>query len=260
VESHVRNIDRAVTDDEGVLLAAVANCAGAYETWVGRLGRRRQRWEDVTCVDLGLSVPLPVNGATVLREPDPGEVEGLLDRVAGFFAAGSGGPYEIWSVWPLPSLDRAGVPSEAVPCMVRDAGGTAPEAPGELEIAEAVDEVTVRQAEALIAEVFGAEDVPGSMLTLACLDERFRVWIGRVEGRPVTTAAAFIGDGFVGIYAVATTRDARGHGYGEAMTWAATLCRPELPATLQASPMGWPIYERIGYRTIAEFTVWELER
>jgi hypothetical protein len=76
----------------------------------------------------------------------------------------------------------------------------------------------------------------------------------------VTTAAAFIGDGFVGIYAVATTRDARGHGYGEAMTWAATLCRPELPATLQASPMGWPIYERIGYRTIAEFTVWELER
>jgi hypothetical protein len=161
-------------------------------------------------VDLGLSVPLPVNGATVLREPDRGEVEGLLDRVAGFFAAGSGGPYEIWSVWPLPSLDQAGVPSEAVPCMVRDPGGTAPEAPGELEIAEAVDEVTVRQAEALIAEVFGAEDVPGSMLTLACLDERFRVWIGRVEGRPVTTAAAFIGDGFVGIYAVATTRDARG--------------------------------------------------
>ena len=49
-------------------------------------------------------------------------------------------------------------------------------------------------------------------------------------------------------------------GYGEAVTWAATLCLPELPATLQASPMGRPIYERMGYRTIAEFTVWDLER
>ena len=31
-------------------------------------------------------------------------------------------------------------------------------------------------------------------------------------------------------------------------------------ATLQASQMGRPIYERMGYRTIAEFTVWDLER
>ena len=76
----------------------------------------------------------------------------------------------------------------------------------------------------------------------------------------MTTAAAYISDGYVGLYAVATTPDARGRGYGEAVTWAATLCRPDLPATLQASPMGRPIYERVGYRTIAEFTVWDLER
>lgn len=44
------------------------------------------------------------------------------------------------------------------------------------------------------------------------------------------------------------------------MTWPATLCRPDLPATLQASSMGRPIYERMGFRTVAAFTVWERER
>jgi GNAT superfamily N-acetyltransferase len=97
-------------------------------------------------------------------------------------------------------------------------------------------------------------------LTAACLDERFRVWVGRIEDRAVTTATAYIADGFVGVYAVATAPDARGHGYGEAMTWAATMSRPELPATLQASSMGRPIYERMGYRTVAEFTVWDRHR
>jgi hypothetical protein len=70
----------------------------------------------------------------------------------------------------------------------------------------------------------------------------------------------YVGAGFVGIYGVATPPDARGRGYGEAMTWAATLCRPDLPATLQASPMGRPVYDRMGYRTVAEFLVWELDR
>jgi hypothetical protein len=49
-------------------------------------------------------------------------------------------------------------------------------------------------------------------------------------------------------------------GYGEALTWAATRCRTDLPSTLQASSMGRPIYERMGFRTVASFTVWERER
>jgi GNAT superfamily N-acetyltransferase len=63
-----------------------------------------------------------------------------------------------------------------------------------------------------------------------------------------------------GIYAMATAPAARGRGYGEAITWAATLCRSDLPATLQASDMGLPVYTRMGYRTVAEFTVWDRDR
>lgn len=244
--------------DPDVLSRAVANCAGAYRTWADRLGKRSRVWEDLSCADLELPVALPPNNATVLRQPAQGEAGGLLERAKEFFDGQPGGPYELWSLWPIPELSE--VQAWPVPCMIREPGGEGRPQPTELEIVEVDDARSIREAEALIDEVFEAHSEPGSLLTPACLDERFRVWVGRVEDRAVTTATAYIADGFVGVYAVATAPDARGHGYGEAMTWAATMSRPELPATLQASSMGRPIYERMGYRTVAEFTVWDRER
>ena len=47
---------------------------------------------------------------------------------------------------------------------------------------------------------------------------------------------------------VAALPAARGRGVGAAVTWAATLCQPELPAVLVASDDGRPVYERMGYR------------
>jgi hypothetical protein len=243
---------------DDVLTRAAANCAGAYRTWAERLGRPVRVWEDLSCADLQLPVILPPNNATLLRPA--GRMDEVLERVQAFFAERPGGGYEIWNLWPIGADPPIGYEAWTCPCMVRDAGGDPPAPPGELELVEADGHAIVAQAEALIDEVFGAESAPGSTLTAACLDDDFRVWVGRVDGRPVTTATAYVGQGFVGIYAVGTTKDARGRGYGEAATWAATLCRPDLPATLQASPMGRPVYERMGYRTVAEFTVWERDR
>jgi hypothetical protein len=71
--------------------------------------------------------------------------------------------------------------------------------PAEVAIVEAHDATTVGHADGLINEVFGAHSAPGSLLTPGCLDERFRVWVGYEADRPVTTAAAYIADGFVGV-------------------------------------------------------------
>jgi hypothetical protein len=242
--------------EDETLQLATRNCAGAYRTWVERLGKRTRVWDDLSCADLELPVALPANGATLLRQPD----DDVLERIGAFFAERRAGPYEIWTLWPIPGLAEAGTPSEPIPCMIRGPGGSSPRPPAELAIVEAHDETTVSHADGLINEVYGARSAPGSLLRPGCLDERFRVWVGYQADRPVTTASAYIDDGFVGVYAVATTPDARGHRYGEAVTWAATQCRPEMPATLQASDMGRPIYERMGYRTVAEFTVWERDR
>jgi hypothetical protein len=243
-----------------MLPRAAVNCAGAYRTWAERMGKPARLWEDLSCGDLGLSASLPPNNATLLRPATTESLGDVLERVEGFFTEGAGGGYEIWSLWPLPGAMPPGYEEWPCPCMVRERGGDPPPPPPELEIVEADDDATVREAEALIGEVFEVEAAPGSTLRRECLGDDFRVWVGRVDGRPVTTATAFIDDGFVGIYAVATVRDARRRGYAEAVTWAATLCRPDLPATLQASEMGQPVYERMGYRTVAEFTVWERDR
>ena len=96
--------------------------------------------------------------------------------------------------------------------------------------------------------------------TPSVIGEDFEVFLRREDGRAVATAVAFVSHGFCGVYAVATDAHARGRGYGEALRWAATLFRPDLPATLQASDMGLPIYQRMGYEVFGDFTVWEGSR
>jgi GNAT superfamily N-acetyltransferase len=246
--------------DAETLHLVAANCAGAYRTWVWRLGKRTRLWDDLSCVDLELAVPLPPNGATLLRSPEPDEVDDLLRRIATFFAERRGGRYEIWSLWPIPNPFGCRDPRRADPLHDPRPGW-----PGSTATGRARDRGGGRRGDGprcrgLIDGSFGARAAPGSLLTPACLDERLRVWVGYVEHRPVTTATAYVDERFVGVYAVATTPEARGHGYGEAITWAATLCRPDLPATLQASELGRPVYARMGYRSVAGFTVYERDR
>jgi predicted acetyltransferase len=60
----------------------------------------------------------------------------------------------------------------------------------------------------------------------------------------------------IGVYNIATAPAARRHGHGAAMSTriavdaAAAGCDV---AILQASDMGFPIYERLGYRTVVEY-------
>lgn len=248
-------------DRDEVLRRTAANCAGAYRVWAERMGRPFRLWDDLSVGDLGLPAALPPNNATLLRPLTDGELPDVLERVDGFFSTSPGGGYQLWSIWETPDLSGEGFGGGSAPCMIREPGGEPGPAPPELTVVEAADEDTVREAATLIDTVFGGgRSEPADVLTPGVLGEDFRVWVGSVDGRPVSTAMAFLSDGFVGVYAVATAEDARGRGYGQALSWAATMCRPDLPATLQASAMGRPVYERMGYRTVARFTIWTRER
>jgi len=55
---------------------------------------------------------------------------------------------------------------------------------------------------------------------------------------------------------VAALPAARGRGAGAAVTWAATVCRPDLPAVLVASDDGRPVYERMGFLAVERWTAW----
>jgi ribosomal protein S18 acetylase RimI-like enzyme len=82
-----------------------------------------------------------------------------------------------------------------------------------------------------------------------------RGYLGTVDGRSVATAMSMRTADTVGIYSVATLPEARGRGYGTALTWM-TLADVDpgvQAAVLQASPMGRSVYERMGFRLVREF-------
>jgi GNAT superfamily N-acetyltransferase len=69
---------------------------------------------------------------------------------------------------------------------------------------------------------------------------------------------AFVADGVVGVYNVATIEPARRRGYGAALTRRAIAegrRRGAGVAILQSSTMGRPVYEAIGLRETARFRV-----
>jgi GNAT superfamily N-acetyltransferase len=82
------------------------------------------------------------------------------------------------------------------------------------------------------------------------------MYTGYADGEAVTTGVGFRTGRTIGVYNIATVPAARRHGYGEAMTRriADDGVRAGCDvATLQASPMGLPIYERMGYRTVVQY-------
>jgi|SoiMethySBSTD1v2_1073268.scaffolds.fasta_scaffold01135_15 GNAT superfamily N-acetyltransferase len=82
--------------------------------------------------------------------------------------------------------------------------------------------------------------------------------LGRVEGRPVSSAAVLMVDGYRYVALVATTPDQQRRGYGEAAMrhalGVAAVTYGDAPTTLHATDAGRPIYERMGYQPIATHT------
>lgn len=147
----------------------------------------------------------------------------------------------------------------SLPFMVRTPGETAVMR-SELEIGEARSEVDFADFVQVLVEGFGLQDlsgVPTSRVldTPVLADGAMRCWVGRLDGRAIGTAVAYVSDGVVGVYLVSVVPAMRGRGFGEALTWRATMA-DRAPATLQASEMGRTVYERMGYVTECRCATW----
>ncbi len=76
------------------------------------------------------------------------------------------------------------------------------------------------------------------------------------EAEPVAIAMTIVNNGVAGIYWVGTTERARGQGLGRALTAAAVNAGLDFGAdiaSLQASPMGEPIYRAMGFEKIFDY-------
>lgn len=131
-----------------------------------------------------------------------------------------------------------------------------------LEI-EAVNDDRTRGAFAHIMSV--AFDIPYSVCLAIYAAERawmgeLRGYVGFVNERPVTTAAAIVTGDVIGLYSVATVPECRRLGYAEAimrkvMDDARRTAGIE-HGVLQATQSGLSLYKRMGYEAVTSFNVY----
>ena len=89
---------------------------------------------------------------------------------------------------------------------------------------------------------------------------KFAGYVGYLDGEPVSTSAIVVGGGVLGVYNVATVPGHQRRGYGEAvMRYALADAAREhgiQQTILQSTPAGLRLYERMGYRTITNVSVY----
>jgi GNAT superfamily N-acetyltransferase len=79
------------------------------------------------------------------------------------------------------------------------------------------------------------------------------VYVGYADGEAVVSGLGWRTGRTIGVYSIATIESARRRGYGAAMTarvMADGVAAGRDVAALQASELGRPIYERLGFRTV----------
>jgi ribosomal protein S18 acetylase RimI-like enzyme len=88
------------------------------------------------------------------------------------------------------------------------------------------------------------------------LADNVAAFVAYLDGKPVSIAMTIVSHGVAGVYWVGTLDEARGMGLARATTAAATNAGFEMGAdlaSLQASPMGKPIYSAMGYETVFDY-------
>ena len=133
-------------------------------------------------------------------------------------------------------------------------GLVGPDVP-ELEIERVEDDAALAEAAAIVAETFGAPLPAVQRLYDPALIEidGLGLYLGRADGRAVTTAIGFHTDDDGGIFSVATPAEHRRRGYGSAVSAHAArdlFARGADLVWLQAAPLGEPVYRNLGFRHV----------
>jgi len=85
-------------------------------------------------------------------------------------------------------------------------------------------------------------------------------YIARLDGRPAASVVTSDHEGDCAIWWVAVTPEARGRGFASGLIRRALAAARERGcdiSTLQATKMGRPVYERLGYRGLGPIEMWE---
>ena len=215
---------------------------------------------DVAMVDGG-SASLFGNVALLRRPIDAAAWPALTARIHAHFEGHPGGGFLLFSAWPTPDLRHDGLTRFGhPPLMLRPPAPLVDEPVDGLELRRVLDADTARDWESTLVRGYPLAELDpddAGLLPAGALDApRWQHWVGYLDGAPVATASAIVGDHHVDVEFVATLPEVRGRGIGRATTAVATLAEPDRPAMLISSDGGRRVYERLGYIPLLRFTLW----
>ena len=116
----------------------------------------------------------------------------------------------------------------------------------------------------LFARAYGfpeeAHQIMVDMYNTVELTDDLQLYIGYLDGEPVSTTCILYDCGVAGIYNVATMPEARGKGMGSMITIASLLDakkRGYAVSILHSSQMGYNLYKRLGFKEFCTMNRWE---
>lgn len=197
---------------------------------------------------------------SVLYRSEERLIAALPELAAAYERAG----VRAWTVWTpgfheraRGALAEAGHVLDANPeAMILDLDLAEPPRPGD---PEPDPEPSAHDLGAINDRAYGLTDTFVKMMGDGALDPR-HAYIARVDGAPAASVATTHHGGDCAIWWVAVTPEARGRGLSSALMRRALAdgraagCEV---STLQATKMGRPVYERLGYRGLGPIEMWE---
>ena len=258
--NRVTAVERAILAETNMLAAlrawAAAAEGGACEERAGALFAR---------------AAAPVRSFNNILIHDAGaDIDAIAAHARAYFA-GVGDRYRLRVRDDLAPLDDAafnaaglrrngGIPSLSVALPLALAGAPAPR----VDVRRVEDEHALPHHVSVIAQSFDFDPAQLARVFRPALIEQpaWRGYVAYDGDAPVATSQLVVTGDAAGVYYVATVEAARRRGCGEAVTRRALDDAAALGcavASLQASPMGLPVYQRMGFEQVAYYRTYAPE-
>lgn len=214
----------------------------------------------IRCSSVGVPMPL-FNQAFVFEEPSAGDLEQatswFAERQVPFWVStpGSVAP-AIADMAGSTGLDPA---AATMPGMAYAPLADLPvEAVGGAEFLKVTEPDQLGELALVTSEAFGAPVQAAALLAPASTldDDRCAWFLGYLDGELAACGQLLRTADIAGVYSIGVREQFRRRGLGTAITAAALVAGRELgcaTGVLQASPMGAPVYDRMGFETVTQY-------
>ena len=244
--------------DDSLLRRFVFNQAEVVEAFACGPRSRHARDEHIVCADGGGRVAY-VNQSVLLR-PVLGIDDPVLDTLADFVTADPGRPSMLLSAWPLPDLSTRGWHVAGHPMFtVRAAGPVTAEPREGVEVRPVTTTDDLRLVERIAVDGYpipeAKDDPPGTTFPDEMLGTGLVMWLGTVDGEPVSAGVVSTAHGVTNMCFAATLDSGRRRGVWSALVWARVAAASEQPAVAFTSDFSRPGFVKMGFLPLMRLTL-----